>query len=329
LEAICLKAMAKTADDRYPTMENFAAALRGYLDAAPPSRIELVPPVAPPIRPRDALDARSPSRIEPVSPVASPRPQFEERDDLITNTIGMRLKLIPAGSFVMGSDKGDSDEKPPHRVEITRPFYLGIHQVTQSQYRAVTGNPSHFKGSDDLPVEQVSWFDAIEFCNRLSEREKLWPCYKVAGETVTRENGDGYFLPTEAQWEYACRAGPGGTGVYCFGDDATKLGQYAWYQDNSGGKTHSVGQKFPNSWGLYDLHGNVWEWCWDGFEANYYRNSPSADPSGPSLAPDRVIRGGGWGLETRYVRSAVRCGYATVYRSSGLGFRAARVRSGL
>ena len=207
----------------------------------------------------------------------------------------MKLALIPAGEFLMGSPDSDKDasddEKPQHRVRITQPFYLGVYQVTQGQYRAVTGaNPSHFKGSDDLPVESVSWHDAIAFCNKLSEREGLKPYYQL--DAATRSGGEGYRLPTEAEWEYACRAGS--TTRYSFGDDAASLGEYAWFNGNSGGKTHPVGQKRPNAFGLYDMHGNVWEWCWDVYAA-YNANSPGADPDGPSGASGRVIRGGCWG----------------------------------
>ena len=137
-------------------------------------------------------------------------------------------------------------------------------------------NPSHFKGSDDLPVESVSWLDAVKFCNKLSEREKRTPFYRIDGTEVTLAGGNGYRLPTEAEWEYACRAKS--TTLYPFGDDASKLGEHAWYAGNSESKTHPVGQKLPNAWGLYDMLGNVWEWCADGYDEKYYASSPSADP---------------------------------------------------
>jgi hypothetical protein len=164
------------------------------------------------------------------APEVAPKP--------ITNTIGMKLVLISAGEFLMGSPESDTDasayEKPQHRVRITRPFYLGVTEVTQGQYQAVTGaNPSHFKGSGDLPVETVSWLDAINYCNGLSRKEGLTPFYRVQGETVEVPdwNGTGYRLPTEAEWEYACRAGS--TTRYSFGDDAAGLGAFAWYSGNS------------------------------------------------------------------------------------------------
>ena len=204
-------------------------------------------------------------------------------------------------------------------MRITRPFYLGVYEVTQEEYETVMGrNPSCFSakggGKDRVagqdtrrhPVESVSWNDAIAFCNKLSEREGLRPYYRSgAGE---QSGGDGYRLPTEAEWEYACRAGS--TTRYSFGDDAASLGEFAWYDGNSGSKTHPVGQKRPNAFGLYDMHGNVWEWCWDGYEERYYANSPADDPLGPSQAAGRVIRGGGW--------TATR---ATAGRRTGAGSR--------
>ena len=216
-------------------------------------------------------------------------------------------------------------EKPQHQVRITRPFFLGIHEVTQGQYQAVMGeNPSQFKGSDDLPVEQVSWLDAVLFCNKLSEQEKKTPFYRINGREVTIAGGNGYRLPTEAEWEYACRAGS--TTLYPFGDDMSKLGDHAWYESNSGLKTHPVGQKRPNAWGLYDMLGNVWEWCQDWYEDGYYRASPPADPPGPSEASYRVIRGGSWNDNARYCRPASRYGSAPEYRGDYLGFRVAAVQ---
>ena len=214
---------------------------------------------------------------------------------------------------------------PPIRCGSVRPFYLGIHEVTQGQYQAVMGdNPSHFKGSDDLPVENVSWLDAVTFCNKLSEREKRTPFYRIDGTEVTLVGGNGYRLPTEAEWEYACRAKS--TTLYPFGDDASKLGEHAWYAGNSESKTHPVGQKLPNAWGLYDMLGNVWEWCADGYDEKYYASSPPADPPGAPGASHRVIRGGGWGNYPGCCRPADRVGCTPGYRSNDLGFRVAAVQ---
>jgi len=258
------------------------------------------------------------------SPVDLPRAA-----STITNTLGMKLVLIPSGEFLMGSPDSDSealdDEKPQHRVRTMRPFYLGVTEVTQGQYRALNNeNPSRFKGSDDLPVENVSWDDAIAFCNKLSEREGLKPYYQLG--TGAPSGGDGYRLPTEAEWEYACRGG--NTTRYSFGDDATRLAEFGWYQGNSDRKTHPVGQKGPNAWGLYDMHGNVWEWCGDGYKTSYYKESPPTDPSGASQAALRVLRGGSWSSRPRFARSALRYGYTPALRRDDVGFRVARVQSG-
>ena len=185
-------------------------------------------------------------------------------------------------------------------------------------------NPSHFKGSDDLPVEQVSWLDAVLFCNKLSEQEKRTPFYRINGTGVTIAGGNGYRLPTEAEWEYACRAGS--TTFYPFGDEVGELGDHAWYNGNSGRKTNSVGQNRPNAWGLYDMLGNVWEWCQDWCEVGYYRASPPADPPGPSEASSRVVRGGSWYFNPRYCRPAYRSRSMPEFRDSDLGFRVAAVQ---
>jgi formylglycine-generating enzyme required for sulfatase activity len=243
----------------------------------------------------------------------------------------IKLRRIPDGEFMMGSltGEGDNDEHPQHQVRITRPFYLGVYEVTQGQYRAVMGQtPSNFKGSDDLPVETVSWRDAVQFCNTLSEKEGMKPFYEIDGESVRIAdwNGTGYRLPTEAEWEYACRAGS--NTKYSFGDDEKNLSAYAWFDGNSENKTHPVGQRQRNSWDLYDMHGNVWEWCWDWFTADYYQGSPTDDPRGPLGASPRVFRGGGWSREPRSCRSADRRRFEPGLRGSALGFRLALGQSG-
>jgi formylglycine-generating enzyme required for sulfatase activity len=250
---------------------------------------------------------------------------------ITTRVAGIKLKRIPEGEFLMGSsrdeDKDAADDEMvngrKHRVRITRPFYLGVTEVTQAQYLAVTGeNPSRFEGPVDLPVEGVSWNDAVAFCDKLSELEGLKPYYRLGpGE---RPSGDGYRLPTEAEWEYACRARSPVPVRYSFGDDPAGLGEHAWFGGNSGGRTHPVGQKRPNGFGLYDMHGNVWEWCWDGYDAEYYARSPVDDPQGPSGAYGRVFRGGGWRFDPRYARSAYRAQSVPGYRGREPGLRLAR-----
>ncbi len=234
----------------------------------------------------------------------------------LTNSIGIKLALIPPGEFLMGSPDSDSvassNEKPQHRVQIAKPFYLGLYEVTQAQYQKVVGsNPSMFKG-ESLPVETVSWEDAMAFCTKLSE---------VAEE---RAAGRTYRLPTEAEWEYACRAGS--ASKYSFGDSEAELEKYAWYSKNSGFTTHPVGEKQANGWGLCDMHGNVWEWCQDWYGA--YAAGAASDPSGSGAAAYRGLRGGSWYFYGGRCRSAYRSELAPRFRSRSNGFRVAGVRSG-
>jgi formylglycine-generating enzyme required for sulfatase activity len=226
-----------------------------------------------------------------------------------TNSIGMEFVLIPAGSFTMGADnnfeEANDSETSARRVTISKAFYLGKYEVTQAQWEAVMGdNPSEFAGRNN-PVENVSWDDAQEFIKKLNQKE----------------GGNKYRLPTEAEWEYAARAGT--TSVYSFGDDAEALGRYAWYDSNSSDATHPVGQKEPNGWGLYDMHGNVWEWVQDWYDEKYYSGSPGTDPRGPSSGSFRVNRGGSWDADASGCRSADRNGNTPGNRICDLGFRLA------
>ena len=220
------------------------------------------------------------------------------------NSIGMRFVPIPAGTFTMG----DADNGPTHKVTLTKPFELGQHEVTQEQYEQVMGKtPSMFKGRQN-PVDRVSWDDAVEFCRKLSE---------LPGE---KSAGSAYRLPTEAEWEYACRAGT--KTEYSFGDSDSELGDYAWCNKNSGGTPHPVGQKKPNAWGLYDMHGNVWEWCQDWY--GKYPSGSTTDPTGAASGSDRVSRGGSWGSTARLARSAFRRGLSPDVRLYRMGFRVLR-----
>jgi formylglycine-generating enzyme required for sulfatase activity len=233
-----------------------------------------------------------------------------------TNSIGVEFVLIPAGSFMMGTDRVAEEEfdneTPQHKVNISKPFYLGKYEVTQRQWTAVMdGNPSHFRGGSK-PVEHVSWDDVQEFVLRLNQKE----------------GHKRYRLPTEAEWEYAARAGT--TSTWSFGEDASQLGQYAWCNGNSGDKTHPVGQKQPNPWGLYDIYGSVYEWVQDWYGEQYYSGSPSSDPRGPSSGLGRVLRGGDWGswdgdwlwgYAVSHCRSAFRGGCWPGRRSARFGFR--------
>jgi len=217
----------------------------------------------------------------------------------------LKLVVIRPGKFTMGSPDGEkeraNDEGPQREVTITKPFYMGATEVTQAQYEALMGkNPSNFKGPQN-PAENVSWNDAVEFCRKLSEK---------TGKKVR--------LPTEAEWEYACRAGT--KTRFGFGDDDTDLRDYAWYQANSESKTHPVGQKKPNAWGLYDMHGNVCEWCSD-YHADSYANAKNEDPQGPGSGSHRVLRGGSWLNLPQNCRSAYRGRDDPDYRHSNYGFR--------
>lgn len=220
--------------------------------------------------------------------------------------LGIELIWIDPGNFSMGSASGgDNDERPVTMVTLSRGFWLAQTEVTQAQWQAVMGsNPSNFKGTN-LPVEQVNWTEAMEFCRKLTERER------AAGRLPA---GYAYTLPTEAQWEYACRAGT--TGEY-----AGDLNAMAWYKGNSGDQTHPVAQKQPNAWGLYDMHGNVWEWCLDWY--GDYPGGSVTDPKGAASGSYRVNRGGSWRFFAAFCRSANRDRAGPGIRWGNLGFRLA------
>jgi formylglycine-generating enzyme required for sulfatase activity len=214
------------------------------------------------------------------------------------NSIGMTFIRVPAGTFTMGSSATDAEshERPLHTVTISRPFFMAATEVTQSQWQAVMGShPSRFQG-DDHPVEQVSWVDVQEFIRKLS----------------TQERTTGYRLPTEAEWEYACRTG-------ATGDDDGELGSTAWYDPNADGSTHPVAQKQANAWGLFDMLGNVYEWCED-WKGPYPRGEVT-DPQGPSEGPGRVIRGGSWMIHANRARADFRDFLAPDDRRDDVGFR--------
>jgi uncharacterized protein (TIGR02996 family) len=260
----------------------------------------------------------------------------------LTNPVGMEFALIPPGVFLMGSPDREAErfgnEGPQHEVEISRPFYLGVFPITQGQWQRVMGtNPSYFcsggrgkkkaRGLDtrDFPVEQVPWEDVVAFCGRLSELP-----------VETRSNRV-YRLPTEAEWEYACRGGAASSTPFHLGTSFSSTqanfnGNFPYGGAAQGpflGRTTEV-SAYPvsNAFGLYDLHGNVWEWCADWFDGNYYASSPRRDPPGPSEGSRRVVRGGCWDGRCRNCRSAYRLRYVPAYRGFNLGFRVALVLSG-
>ncbi len=240
-----------------------------------------------------------------------------------TSKLRPKMMALPPGEFRMGSPKFE-DELPVHLVKIQKSFALSETEVTQGQYQAVVGeNPSHFKDQpswEQRPVERVSWLDAVKYCNKLSEKEGLAPCYEVQGEAVTWEGLGcrGYRLPTEAEWEYAARA-----------DAATEyagggqIDEVAWYSQNAGKQSQPVGTKSANAWLLKDMSGNVWEWVWDYYTENY-KDAGRRDPLGANSGSRRVVRGGAWDYDAEYARVADRFGNAPGDRDKNVGFRLAR-----
>jgi len=239
---------------------------------------------------------RAPAKRRPASTPAAPRPGH-----VIANALGMKLAYCPPGEFVMGSPFDEArreNDEARHRVRIGRGFYLGVTEVTQAQWRAVTGRPRGEPKGDDLPVNKVSWSRAVAFCRTLGEKD-----------------GRAYRLPTEAEWEYACRAAAAsayaGTG---------RLDEMGWHMDNSGDEPHPVARKKPNAWGLYDMHGNVAEWCAD-FYGRDCPTGPVTDPAGPPEGKARVVRGGSFGHFARACRSAARASYNPAYGLDRVGLR--------
>ena len=231
--------------------------------------------------------------------------------EMIKNSIGMTFVRIPKGTFMMGSppdEPGRSLGEHQHEVTLSRDFHLGVCAVTQAEYAKVIGvNPSFFLVSPDHPVDNVTHSDAQRFCRMLSRRRD---------EQSARRR---YRLPTEAEWEYACRAGS--KTAFSFGDDSSQLGMYAWYDQNSNLTTHAVGCKRPNKFGLYDMHGNVWEWCSDWYSGKYDASSLGTDPQGPESGTVRVLRGGSWDSELAFARCANRLGCDPDDTSDVVGFR--------
>jgi sulfatase modifying factor 1 len=264
------------------------------------------PTVPPPLKPTATPTAKPTAKLM-ATPTIVPSKKGPEAGETWTDPItGMEFVWIKGGEFLMGCGVSDTEcqdnEKPAHTVRVDG-FWMGKYEVTQAQWQKIMGeNPSNFKG-DTRPVEQVSWNDAQEFIEQLNSR-----------------SGMTFRLPTEAEWEYAARAGT--QTVYSFGDDANKLGEYAWYCENSGNQTHSVGQRKPSAWGLYDMHGNVWELCQDWYGP--YARTPATDPRGPDSGSVRVVRGGSWIGSAVSCRSASRGRVAPDDRIGRVGFRLLR-----
>ena len=286
-------------------------------------------------------DMPEPPNMETPVTEFAPSAQSTTEEDRVISIIGLELRLIPAGEFQMGSPLSEKDrtnregETGTHRVQISQSFYMGTYEVTQAEWQSVMGsNPSWFAstgvGSSDVtgldtqrfPVEKVSWYDAVEFCNRLSVKDNLSPCYRLSlieradgsikSANVEFLSGTGYRLPTEAEWEYACRGGtttPFHFGSILNGAQANVNGNDPYGTSTKGTylkRPTRVGSYSANAWGLYDMHGNVWEWCSDWYGSDYDKTSPATDPRGPTAGSDRVYRGGSWYSTARGARSAVR-----------------------
>ncbi|MBA7534421.1 Formylglycine-generating enzyme [subsurface metagenome] len=240
--------------------------------------------------------------------------------------------LVRGGTFKMGSTSGQDWEKPVHSVAVSS-FHIGKYEVTQKEWREVMGNgvrqqrdkanpdwPLSGEG-DNNPMYYVSWNEAVEYCNALSRKEGLTPCYSGSGNSIRCNfNANGYRLPTEAEWEYAAMGGNSIRGYTYAGGNS--VGSVAWHDSNSGSKTHPAGQKQANELGLYDMSGNVWEWCWNWY--GKYSSGSRTDPTGPSSGSYRIDRGGSWNYYSRYCRSANRYDYFPSYRINNLGFRVVR-----
>ncbi len=383
LSEVLDRCLQRVPQDRYASMEAVLQDLKVCGEKAGPALHTVSPPAAPTEQVKVTANTLAPAdrpsaaaglaleRPEPCEPWWTPTPKQlakarKRRTPVaIKNAAGMLWSLLPAGRFRMGSpddEPGRYDDETQHRVTLTEPFYIKSTPVTQAEFAAQLGfNPSHFKhAGGDAPVEQVTWFDAIAFCNALSNREGLQPAYALKNERKDRDgsiesadvrllglSAEGYRLPTEAEWEYACRAGST-TALYSGeltirGDrDGRELDPIAWYGGNSGvsyeggydssgwaqkqqphsrAGTHPVGRKLGNPWGCYDMLGNVYEWCWDLF-GKYKR--VARDPLGPETGSWRVLRGGGWYGYARYCRSAFRYRDTSDNRGYYLGFRPLR-----
>ena len=322
--------------DKVLTLEDFffqvrvktkadALKFKGGVEQVPEIRREykgewIVAKVAVDIPKQPKIETQKPPEKIPAENNAAKRTKGE----VITNSIGMKLAYIPAGKFMMGSpasEKERRDDELQHEVQISKPFYMGVYAVTQEEYEKVMEtNPSYFrynpKGKDKQlitrrsPVESVSWNEAKEFCRKLSTKD-----------------GKTYRLPSEAEWEYACRAGT--TTPFFFGqtistDQANYNGNYAYGNGQKGvyrDRTTEVGSFPPNAFGLYDMHGNVWQWCEDRYDANYYQNSPKVDPLNSTAGEYHVLRGGSWGFDPGFCRSACRLNVAPDNRIGDIGFR--------
>jgi serine/threonine protein kinase len=303
VDAIFQQATAREPGKRYHSMGAMADDLGEYLGLEATPAVLWIQELA-------GRGASDPSPTEALSPSAG----------------HLVLARVAAGTFEMGSSSDQfGDEAPVRRVSLTRDLLIGVYPVTQGQYRRLMGEAArpYFEGNPAAPMENVTWLDAIHFCNALSEVENLPPYYRIDGERVACLGGRGYRLPTEAEWEYACRAGS--MADYHFGGDPGLLLRHAWFQDNSRESIQAVGLWPANALGLHDMHGNVWEWCWDWYGP--YDPAACVDPMGPARGTARVLRGGSWSDPAPSLRSSARLSwvpYDTEMTAWKFGFRVAR-----
>jgi formylglycine-generating enzyme required for sulfatase activity len=263
--------------------------------------------------------AATSTQTKPSITKSAPLPAQTQPSPASKNKVPDSFVWIEGGTFMMGSPNNEPGRvndcsEFQDKVKVTG-FFMGKYQVTQKEYQALMGvNPSHFKG-ENLPVENVSWYDAVKYCNKLNLKEGLSPAYEVWGGKIKwNKFSSSYRLPTEAEWEYACRAGT--TTAYNTGANISD--NTGWYVDNSGGKTHPVGQKPANAWGLFDMHGNVWEWCSDWYEEI---RKGAWNPGGADTGTERATRGGSWADGGEYLRSACRFGISPKEQCNYNGFR--------